>query len=426
MLAKFPCLQSPDFRKLFYNYVLTSAAAWASLLGRGWLIFELTGSSSAVGLVTFGGMAPMLFLGPVAGTFADRFDRRQMAMVAALFGALVSFLLGFLTLTGSVVMWHVVVLAILQGTAMAAVTPASEAIIPSLVPPEHLLSAVSFRGIARHGSKVLGPFIGGILMALLDDGTGWVFVLTTLFFLMATFQLYRIQWRPSSTLLPSTESIFNVISPMAAAARYAYVDKRLLMVLSLIGVHCGFTMAYDALLPGLSDEIGSGSSTFAAISVGVGFGALITTLAVSTISDESARGRILIVSGLGSGISLLFIGFATNPLVAIFGGFLSGATEAPYMAVSATLIQQVVPDEYRGRMMAVYIMIAAGFMAFMNLGFGLVADFTGERILFILPSVLWLVIFVLGGLFSPALRHLLRTGSFRIEPATEPREPVSS
>ena len=426
MLAKFPCLQSPDFRKLFYNYVLTSAAAWASLLGRGWLIFELTGSSSAVGLVTFGGMAPMLFLGPVAGTFADRFDRRKMAMVAALFGALVSFLLGFLTLTGSVVMWHVVVLAILQGTAMAAVTPASEAIIPSLVPPEHLLSAVSFRGIARHGSKVIGPFIGGILMALLDDGTGWVFVLTALFFLMATFQLYRIQWRPSATLLPSTESIFNVISPMAAAAKYAYVDKRLLMVLSLIGVHCGFTMAYDALLPGLSDEIGSGSSTFAAISVGVGFGALITTLAVSTISDESARGRILIVSGLGSGISLLFIGFATNPLVAIFGGFLSGATEAPYMAVSATLIQQVVPDEYRGRMMAVYIMIAAGFMAFMNLGFGLVADFTGERILFIVPSVLWLIIFVFGGLFSPGLRHLLRTGSFRAEPATELREPVSS
>ena len=185
-------------------------------------------------------------------------------------------------------------------------------------------------------------------------------------------------------------------------------------------------MAYDALLPGLSDEIGSGSSTFAAISVGVGFGALITTLAVSTISDESARGRILIVSGLGSGISLLFIGFATNPLMAIFGGFLSGATEAPYMAVSATLIQQVVPDEYRGRMMAVYIMIAAGFMAFMNLGFGLVADFTGERILFILPSVLWLIIFVFGGLFSPALRHLLKTGSFRTEPTTELREPVSS
>jgi MFS family permease len=159
VLTKFPCLQSPDFRKLFYNYVLTSAAAWASLLGRGWLIFELTGSSSAVGLVTFGGMAPMLFLGPVAGTFADRFDRRKMAMVAALFGAFVSFMLGFLTLAGSVVMWHVVVLAILQGTAMAAVTPASEAIIPSLVPREHLLSAVSFRGIARHGSKVIGPFI---------------------------------------------------------------------------------------------------------------------------------------------------------------------------------------------------------------------------------------------------------------------------
>ena len=202
MLEKFPALLHSDFRKLFYNYVLTSAAGWASLLGRGWLIFELTGSSSNVGWVTFGGMAPMLFLGPVAGTLADRLDRRYMAMASALFGALVSFVLAVLTLSGAVTMWHIVVLAVLQGVAMSAVTPASEAIIPSLVPKEHLLSAVSFRGIARHGSKVIGPFLGGVMMAILDDGTGWVFMLTSVFFLLAGYQLFRIQWRPSVRALP--------------------------------------------------------------------------------------------------------------------------------------------------------------------------------------------------------------------------------
>ena len=171
-------------------------------------------------------------------------------------------------------------------------------------------------------------------------------------------------------------------------------------------------MAFDSLLPGLSDEIGSGSSTFAAISVGVGVGALVATLAVSTITDGKTRGRALLVSGLGSGIALLIIGTAQNTVVAVFGGFLSGATQAPYMALSATLIQQVVKDEYRGRLMAFYIMLAAGFMAFMNLGFGIVADTTGERILFVGPSALWIVIFLIYAILSPALQFLLRTGEF--------------
>ena len=412
MLEKFPALLHSDFRKLFYNYVLTSAAGWASLLGRGWLIFELTGSSSNVGWVTFGGMAPMLFLGPVAGTLADRLDRRYMAMASALFGALVSFVLAVLTLSGAVTMWHIVVLAVLQGVAMSAVTPASEAIIPSLVPKEHLLSAVSFRGIARHGSKVIGPFLGGVMMAILDDGTGWVFMLTSVFFLLAGYQLFRIQWRPSVRALPIDGKVFDIVSPMVDAAKYIASDFRLVLVLSLIGVHCGFTMAFDSLLPGLSDEIGSGSSTFAAISVGVGVGALVATLAVSTITNGKTRGRALLVSGLGSGIALLIIGTAQNTAVAVFGGFLSGATQAPYMALSATLIQQVVKDEYRGRLLAFYIMLAAGFMAFMNLGFGIVADTTGERILFVGPSALWIVIFLIYAILSPALQFLLRTGEF--------------
>ena len=412
MTTTFLALQSVEFRKLFYSYVLTSAAQWALLLGRGWLIFELTGSTSAVGLVTFCGMAPMLFFGPIFGTLADRNDRRSIAIISASFGAIVSAILGILTLIGIVQIWHVVILAILQGTAMAGVTPAAEALIPSLVPKEHLLSAVSIRGTARHGSKVLGPFIGGLLLSFFDNGTGWVFMLGMLLFIFAAFQLFKISWRPEPNKNQRDESSLNVISPMFFAARHAYNDKKLFLVLSLLGFHCAFTMAFDSLLPGLADEIGSGKSTFSAITVAVGFGALITTLWVSTVSDESLRGPILFFSGLGSGIAVIILGFASNPLVAILGGFLAGATQAPYMTISATLIQQVVPNEIRGRIMAFYIMIAAGFMAFMNLGFGLLADITGERILYILPGILWLVIFVIGTILSARLRFLLQKGTF--------------
>ena len=412
LLNRFPSLQSQDFRKLFYNYVLSSAARWAEMLGRGWLIFEITGSTGAVGIVTFCGMAPSLFFGPIGGAFADRFDRRIMAMWSAGFGVLFSLLLGILAISGHVMMWHIVVLSILQGTAFAAVTPASEALIPSLVPKEHLLSAISFRGIARHGSKVVGPLLGGILIVERSDGVGWVFVLTAVFLALAVLQLYRISWRPVTSQKNTRLAIFDVVNPIAEAAQYVAHDRRIMMILLLIGCHCGFTMAYDALLPGLSIELGGGSSTFASITVAVGIGALLGTLGLSTISNEYFRGPILIISGLGSGIALLIMGFANDPIVAVLAGFIAGATQAPLMALSATLIQQIVPDNFRGRIMAFYLMIAAGFMALMNLGFGFIADSLGERSLIIFPSVVWLLLFIFGAFYYKPLQFLLRRGVF--------------
>tara|TARA_Y100000748_G_scaffold301746_1_gene302557 strand:- start:1721 stop:2968 length:1248 start_codon:yes stop_codon:yes gene_type:complete len=412
MLATFPALQSREFRKLFYSYVMSSAAQWALLLGRGWLIFELTGSTSAVGLVTFGGMAPLLFFGPIFGPLADSLDRRKMAIIAASAGVLTSTILSILTLSGVVAMWHVVVIAILQGTAMAAITPPSEAMIPSLVPKIHLLSAVAIRGTARHGSKVLGPFIGGVIMSAFENGTGWVFVVGALFFLLAGIQLYRINYQQTPKETENNKLNINFITPMLEAAAYSYQDKRLFLVLSLLGMHCGFTMAFDSLLPGIADSVGAGKETYSAITVAVGAGALITTLYVSSVSEEAKRGPIFFVTAIGSGIGILIIGLATSPLMAIIGGFVAGATQAPYMSVSATLIQQVVPDELRGRVMAFYIMIAAGFMAFMNLGFGLLADITGERILCIIPGGIWLAYFMLASLTSFKLRYLMQKGNF--------------
>ncbi|MCH2656918.1 MAG: MFS transporter [Dehalococcoidia bacterium] len=412
LLNRFPALQSQDFRKLFYNYVLSSAARWAEMLGRGWLIFEITGSTGAVGIVTFCGMVPSLLFGPIGGALADRFDRRLMAMWSAGFGVLFSALLGILAISGHVVMWHVVVLSILQGTAFAAVTPASEALIPSLVPREHLLNAISFRGIARHGSKVIGPLLGGVLIVERSDGSGWVFILTAVFLILSISQLYRISWRNLSTRSATQQSNFDVFSPIAEAARYVVQDRRILMILFLIGGHCGFTMAYDSLLPGLATEVGGGGSTFAAITVAVGIGALIGTLGVSMISNEYYRGPFLIFSGLGSGIALLMLGFTNGPIFSVLAGFIAGCTQAPFMALSATFVQEIVPDEFRGRVMAFYLMIAAGFMALMNLGFGFVADSFGERLMLIIPSAFWLLLFVLGAFAYKPLNFLLRRGVF--------------
>lgn len=410
MIARMPALESLDYRLLFYNTVLAAGARWALMLARGWLVFELTDSTGAVGIVTFAGMAPFLFLGPLAGGLADRFDRRRMATVAAVFGVMFSAALGVLVVTDVVATWQVVILAILQGTTMAMVAPAQEALMPNLVSREHLLNAVALGGLARHGSRIAGPLAGGAVLATL--GVGAVFFLSAGLLFLAVVQLWRIRWRPASRPESTKVPLRRLGGEVAEGMRYSWRDRRLRLVLSLLGAHCGLTMAFDALMPRLATDIGGGSTTFTAILVGVGMGALVGTLLLSQVRQETLRGSVYAVTGVGSGLAMIVLGLAQTPAVAVIGAALAGGMQATYMAISATLIQTIIPDRLRGRVMSIYLMLAAGHMAFMNLGFGFFADGLGVRVLLVIPGVIWVGIFLLATLTRTDLRHLLRSGDF--------------
>ncbi len=410
MIERMPALQSRDYRLLFYETVLGAAARWALLLGRGWLVFELTDSTGAVGIVTFAGMAPFLFLGPIGGGLADRLDRRRMAIGAGAIGVVISLVLGALVVTDVVETWHVVLLAVLQGTSMAMVAPAQEALMPSLVKREHLLNAITLAGLARHGSRVAGPLAGGVVLATL--GAGAVFFLSAGLLGLAVVQVWRIRWRPAAAARATGSPARSIGRDVAQGMAYAWRDRRVRLILSLVGAHCGLTMAFDSLMPRLATDIGGGSDTFSAIVVGAGVGALAGTLALSQLRQESLRGPVFAAVGLGSGLSMIVLGLAQTPAMAVVGAALAGGTQATYMAMSATFIQSVIPDRLRGRVMSLYLMLAAGHMAFMNLGFGLIADSVGERVLLIWPGVLWVAVFLLATLAMTDLRGLLRRGQF--------------
>ncbi len=410
MFARMPALESPDYRRLFYNTVLAAGARWALMLARGWLVFELTDSTGAVGIVTFAGMAPFLFLGPLGGALADRFDRRRLAIASASLGILFSAALGVLVVTDVITTWQVVILAIVQGTTMAMVAPAQEALMPSLVAREHLLNAVALGGLARHGSRIAGPLAGGAVLATL--GAGAVFFLSAGLLCLAVVQLWRIRWRPAAVLASARTPLRRIGSEVAEGMRYSWRDRRIRLVLSLLGAHCGLTMAFDSLMPRLATDGGGGSTTFTAILVGVGVGALLGTLMLSQVRGEAVRGSVFAVTGLGSGLAMIVLGLAQTPTVVVIGAALAGGTQATYMAISATLIQTIIPDHLRGRVMSLYLMLAAGHMAFMNLGFGFVADGTGVRVLLVVPGLIWVGFFLLATLTRTDLRYLLRRGDF--------------
>lgn len=176
-------------------------------------------------------------------------------------------------------------------------------------------------------------------------------------------------------------------------------------------------MAFDSMLPVLSERVGGGSTLYSTILIGLGAGAITGTLVVSQLRQERTRGAAFAGVGVGSGLAMVIMGTATTPALVVVGAVLAGLTQASYMTMSATLVQEIVTDDFRGRVMSVYTMIAAGHMAILNLGFGRIAEEIDVRILLIGPGLVWIVVFGLAYGALSGVRSLVSNGRF---PSMEP------
>ena len=411
--TRFPAFAIGDYRRLFVAASFTSGARWALILGRGWLVFELTDSAFAVGAVTFAGFFPFVVVGPFAGVLADRVDRRRMLMATSTIGLLASIALVLVTVTDVVELWHVLALAFIEGSGQASSMPAQQALLANLVPKDLLLSAVSLSGIAQHGSRIIGPLFGTALLATF--GAGAVFILSGVLLSFGLIAIWTIRYRPPKTAdhLAGPTQRPPVLTQLRDGFNYARQDRRVATVLILVAFHCGFTMAFDSMMPTLSTTIGGDSGTYGSILIGLGAGAVLGILSLSMLNSPQAQGRAFLVAAVGSGFAMVAFGLATSPAAAIAGAVLAGATQASFMALSMVFIQQIVPDEFRGRVLSLYSLLAAGHMAFVNLGFGWLSEIVGVRPLLIVPGLLWVVIFLMAGVGLQDVRQLLREGGFR-------------
>ena len=420
---RFPAMRSWDYRRLFFNGFFTTGSRWAQVLARGWLVHELSGgSSAAVGLVTFASFLPFILVGPVAGVMADRIDRRRLLIWATLFGIASAVALTLLTVTGVVQVWYVVVLAFLSGSAQAATVPARQSLVANVVPKEQLMNAVAMAGISQHGSRVIGPLFGGALLTTL--GAGSVFALSVVLLAIGLVEVLRMRYRmeaqPELSAVTQARPVkFSMVGAVESvwtglmeAGRYVRRDRRLMTIISLVGAHCSLTMAFDSMMPRLAEDVGGGNALYSAALIGLGVGAISGTLVVSQLHAERTKGIALTVFAIGSGLAMVVLGTAIVPAMVVIGAVLAGSMQGGYMTVSASLIQEIVADRLRGRVMSLYLMIAAGLMAFVNLGFGRAADSIDSRYLFVGPGLVWVAIFLVSMVSLVEVRSLVRHGRF--------------
>ncbi len=408
LLRIFPAMQYLEYRRMFYAAGLSSVSLWAMIVASGWLGYELTGNPSGTGIVTFAAIFPWV-LAPFAGALADRFDRARIVIICRIGAAVCALGLAYLAFSGQIAMWNLVLITLVSGLIRSGEMPAMQALLPNTVKLHALLSAVTMASMMQFGSKVVGPVAGPILQAF---GAEWVFVGAALFLVLSILQMTRMTTRSTGGIQGHAGGLFrDTAGHIRDGLRYLGRAPSVRLMIIMVSLHCMFTMAYDfSLLPAYADLIlGGGQSEYGYLLMALGSGALISSVGLSMLPIGAIRGRVFLVAGFISGASLVWVGFADSLLFALIGSVIAGASQAMFMVLTSAMIQAVVPDSVRGRVMSLYAMFAGGIMAVMILANGLAADFISIRPLLIGPGIIFAAIMIIA-LVLPGIRSVVRNG----------------
>ena len=357
---------SPTFRALHHrNYRLYAAGSlvsntgtWMMRIAQDWMVLVLTGSGTALGIVTGLQFLPMLLMSPYAGLIADRFPKRRLLQVTQGFMALSSLLLGVLAVTGTVEVWHVMALAFLFGVGTAFDAPARQAFVSEMVGPRDLANAVGLNSASFNAARLVGPALAGLLIAWWGSGAaaaGWVVLLNALSYAAVIASLQRMRT--------------DLLTPSVPAARgrgrvregVAYVRSRpdLIMVLTIVFFAGTFGMNFQitsALMATQTFGLGAGE-----------YGLLGTVLAIGSLTGalwaarrEETRLRLVVASALAFGVVVLISGLMPSYLTFALIAPLTGFTALTMITSANTTIQLTVAPELRGRVMSLYLMIFMG------------------------------------------------------------------
>ena len=363
-----------DYRTLWIANLSSGAAAWALIVARGALVYNEFGSNLGVGLVTFAAMIPRVFVPPISGYLSDRFDRRRVVAIMYAVNLVQTLALSIYVLVGSIEIWHVVVLSLINGSARAAQMPASQSLVPNLVPRHLLLNGIALNQATMQGSRLFGPI--AIIPMLAIVGVSGAFFMCTGLYVISLVQSLRIKTVSTGTVHQGSNFLLNFAISLWEGLKYVYSTPILRVVVFMALFHCGLTMSFESLLPVLSDtRLNAQDAGFTLLMAAVGGGALITVFTIAGVRSESLRGKLFLNLGVLSGLAPAVLALSVNMPTALAAAALMGAAQSGFMTLTHTMIQSVTDDSVRGRVGAVYSVHIGGMMASANLVNGWLADF---------------------------------------------------
>jgi MFS family permease len=347
-------LRHRNFQLFFSGQLISLIGTWMQSVAQSWLVYRMTGSALLLGSVGFASQVPVFLFAPLGGIAADRFDRRYIVIATQTVSMLLAFILAALTLFHKVQVWHVFVLASLLGIVNAFDIPGRQSFLVDMVGKEDLMNAIALNSSMFNGARVIGPAIAGILVAKI--GEGWCFFANAVSYIAVIIGLLLMR-----VISPVRAAMASPLEHMMEGFRFVNQTAPIRALLLLLGLVSLVGMPYVVLMPIFADQILHGGARGLGILMGAtGVGALLGALTLAFREGVKGLGRWVAWCCAGFGASLIIFALSRTFWVSVILLLPVGYCMMLQMACSNTLIQVMVPDALRGRVMAVYSMMFMG------------------------------------------------------------------
>lgn len=345
----FAAFQFRQYRYFWLAAAFSNIGMWALIYGRLWLMHSLTDSPLMVGLVTTASLGPVILFSLWGGTVADRVNRLRMVQCTRGLFALLAILTGALIATGVVEPWHVVAISVATGVLLAFDIPSRSAMLPALLPREHLASGVALYSFVFGGAAVAGPALFAPLVEWWGlEGIFFViagsYILTVAALAMMDGSSHQRQTQQGTLMRSALEGIIYLR------------HHRPLLGITILGVAMGmFGASYEALLPAFADNVVTGGvNSYSRLLLSEGIGALAATSAIAVLGTHISPTRYLFVAGIGFGIGLITLGLVSSLVLAAMVIGVVGGLRVVFATLSTTVMQTLAEDEFRGRVMSLH------------------------------------------------------------------------
>ena len=397
-------LRHRNYRLFFGGQIVSLAGTWMTQIAMTWLVYHLTRSAWMLGIVAFSGQIPTFLLGPVAGVVVDRLPRHRLLIFTQTLAMLQSGALAVLTLSGAIKPWHIIVLIVFQGLINAFDIPARQAFVVEMVEDKDDLSnAIALNSSMFNLARLIGPAIGGILIAVVGEGP--CFAIDALSYIAVIGALLMMRVAPRAVQSKREPALQQLREGWA----YVVASAPISSILILLACMSLFGMPYGVLTPIIvAKTLGGGPNTLGFLMASSGFGALCGALVLAARSSIRGLGRNIPFCVAAFGLGLICFGLSTSLALSMAILWVMGFAGMQQMASCNTILQTIVEDDKRGRVMSFYTMAFMGMAPFGSLAAGRLAEsFGAPHTLMIggagcLAAALWF-----GGRY-PVLRDIVR------------------
>ena len=396
-------LNHRNYRLFFGGQIVSLAGTWMTQIAMTWLVYKLTGSAWKLGLVGFSGQIPAFLLGPFAGVIVDRFPRHRLLVITQILAMLQSGLLAVLTLTGLISVNYIIALIIFQGLINAFDIPARQAFVVEMVDnKEDLSNAIALNSSMFNLARLIGPAVGGILIAIV--GEGWCFAIDSASYVAVIAALLMMRVAPHVTESKRGQAMQELREGFA----YVVKSKPISSILMLLACLSLFAMPYGVLMPIVAGKtLVGGPNVLGFLMAASGFGALSGALVLAARSSIRGLGRNIPFCVAAFGLGLICFGLSTNLYLSMMVLWVMGFAGMTQMASCNTILQTIVEDSKRGRVMSFYTMAFMGVMPFGSLGAGKLADVIGVSHTLMIGGGACLLVALWFGSRYPVLRDIV-------------------